>query len=586
LKRITALLLVFILVFLSFSFTSCNDSENENIETDAATGTENVETDKQASEIVIASSSEVIYKLIRFIDATQDEIDVIVNFKNQLNATFDITFQIAADWTMPSSAPPADACEIIIGLTCREETSEVIAKHNLGYGDYAVEVCDNNKIIMVAPNYTDLTKCFDYFTTHLSTDEEGNLVYSGGNYIYKPDDTNIFENGFSADDLQIVYDSDGKYKKYAETISKHFKKNYDLTVKVVSENEPQAAHEIIIGILNDKSRFKYNYSSLGAMDSIIASSENSILVCGSSDAGVSRAVESFVNMFIRSGHISSMNLPTQTVFTFNTFTGGESPALIDGADTRIMSFNILSEEWDAAAVMEGRDVRVSAVLLNYLPDVAALQEVSNKWYPILETNVGGIYKFTRKKNLEGSGTYTTLIYNTQTTKLIEEGLEYYSVGNSKRLRSIVWGVFESISTGERYIVFSTHWDVGAERQWMRMTEAKEMAEFCEKLYNKYKVDIFACGDYNSSETSEEYKTFLQESGFVDAKKSAKVINRACTTYHTLFQNVNTSKYESIDHITFMEQTAPKVLYYNTLIADYIIDASDHSPIYIDIKLAK
>jgi len=586
LKRITALLLVFILVFLSFSFTSCNDSENENIETDAATGTENVETDEQASEIVIASSSEVIYKLIRFIDATQDEIDVIVNFKNQLNATFDITFQIAADWTMPSSAPPADACEIIIGLTCREETSEVIAKHNLGYGDYAVEVCDNNKIIMVAPNYTDLTKCFDYFTTHLSTDEEGNLVYSGGNYIYKPDDTNIFENGFSADDLQIVYDSDGKYKKYAETISKHFKKNYDLTVKVVSENEPQAAHEIIIGILNDKSRFKYNYSSLGAMDSIIASSENSILVCGSSDAGVSRAVESFVNMFIRSGHISSMNLPTQTVFTFNTFTGGESPALIDGADTRIMSFNILSEEWDAAAVMEGRDVRVSAVLLNYLPDVAALQEVSNKWYPILETNVGGIYKFTRKKNLEGSGTYTTLIYNTQTTKLIEEGLEYYSVGNSKRLRSIVWGVFESISTGERYIVFSTHWDVGAERQWMRMTEAKEMAEFCEKLYNKYKVDIFACGDYNSSETSEEYKTFLQESGFVDAKKSAKVINRACTTYHTLFQNVNTSKYESIDHITFMEQTAPKVLYYNTLIADYIIDASDHSPIYIDIKLAK
>ena len=219
-------------------------------------------------------------------------------------------------------------------------------------------------------------------------------------------------------------------------------------------------------------------------------------------------------------------------------------------------------------------------------DVAALQEVSNKWYPILESNIGGIYKFTRTKNLHREGTYTTLIYNTQTTKLIEEGLEYYSVGNSKRLRSIVWGVFESIATGERYVVFSTHWDVGAERQWMRMTEAKEMAEFCKKLYDKYKVDIFACGDYNASENTEEYKTFLQESGFVDAKKSAKVINRACTTYHTLFQNVNTSKYESIDHITFMEQTAPKVLYYNTLIADYIIDASDHSPIYIDIKLAK
>lgn len=583
-KKFIALFLVFIIVISSIAFTSCKKSQQEIIENNDTT--EISETIEETADVIIASKGEPIYKIIRFIDAFQDEVDLIVGFKNQLNAAYGLNFLISADWTMPSSAPPADACEIIIGLTCREETSEVITEHNLGYGDYAIQICDNNKIIMVAPNFNDLSSCFDYFINQLSTDTDGNLLYIGGNYICKTNDTNIFEEGFIPDTLQIVYDSDGKYKKNAETISKHFKKNYGLEIKVVSEAEPQAEHEIIVGILNDKNRFKFNYSSLSGMDSIIASSDSSILVCGKSDAGLSRAVESFVNMFIRSGHISSMNIPTQTVFTFNAFTGGEDPALIDGADTRIMSFNILSEEWDARAVMEGRDIRVSAVLLNYLPDVAALQEVSNKWYPILETNVGGIYKFTRTKNLHREGTYTTLIYNTQTTKLIEEGLEYYSVGNSKRLRSIVWGLFESIATGERYVVFSTHWDVGAERQWMRMTEAKEMADFCQSLYDKYKVDIFACGDYNASENTEEYQTFIKESGFVDAKNSAKHINRACKTYHTLFESVSTSTYESIDHITFMEQTKPKVLYYNTLIAEYIIDASDHSPIYIDIKLAK
>ena len=583
-KKFIALFLVFIIVISSIAFTSCKESQQEIIENNDTT--EISETIEETADVIIASKGEPIYKIIRFIDAFQDEVDLIVGFKNQLNAAYGLNFLISADWTMPSSAPPADACEIIIGLTCREETSEVITEHNLGYGDYAIQICDNNKIIMVAPNYNDLSSCFDYFINQLSTDTDGNLLYIGGNYICKTNDTNIFEEGFIPDALQIVYDSDGKYKKNAETISKHFKKNYGLEIKVVSETEPKAEHEIIVGILNDKNRFKFNYSSLSGMDSIIASSDSSILICGKSDAGLSRAVESFVNMFIRSGHISSMNLPTQTVFTFNAFTGGEDPALIDGADTRIMSFNILSEEWDARAVMEGRDIRVSAVLLNYLPDVAALQEVSNKWYPILETNVGGIYKFTRTKNLHREGTYTTLIYNTQTTKLIEEGLEYYSVGNSKRLRSIVWGLFESIATGERYVVFSTHWDVGAERQWMRMTEAKEMADFCQSLYDKYKVDIFACGDYNASESTEEYQTFIKESGFVDAKNSAKHINRACKTYHTLFESVSTSTYESIDHITFMEQTKPKVLYYNTLIAEYIIDASDHSPIYIDIKLAK
>lgn len=583
-KKFIALFLVFIIVISSIAFTSCKKSQQEIIENNDTT--EISETIEETADVIIASKSEPIYKIIRFIDAFQDEVDLIVGFKNQLNAAYGLNFLISADWTMPSSAPPADACEIIIGLTCREETSEVITEHNLGYGDYAIQICDNNKIIMVAPNYNDLSSCFDYFINQLSTDTDGNLLYIGGNYICKTNDTNIFEEGFIPETLQIVYDSDGKYKKNAETISKHFKKNYALDIKVVSETEPKAEHEIIVGILNDKNRFKFNYSSLTGMDSIIASSDSSILVCGKSDAGLSRAVESFVNMFIRSGHISSMNLPTQTVFTFNAFTGGEDPALIDGADTRIMSFNILSEEWDAKAVMEGRDIRVSAILLNYMPDVAALQEVSNKWYPILESNVGGIYKFTRTKNLNREGTYTTLIYNTQTTKLIEEGLEYYSVGNSKRLRSIVWGLFESIATGERYVVFSTHWDVGAERQWMRMTEAKEMAEFCKNLYDKYEVDIFACGDYNASESTEEYQTFIKESGFVDAKNSAKHINRACKTYHTLFESVNTSTYESIDHITFMEQTKPKVLYYNTLIAEYIIDASDHSPIYIDIKLAK
>lgn len=582
-KKIIALLSAVLMILSCLTLVACK-REEETIETELTT--EAVETVEEAPDVILASAGAPIYKLIRYIDALQEELDLIISFKNKLKDDFGLNFQIAADWTMPSSAPPADACEIIIGLTCREETLNIIDEFDLAYGDYTVQIRENNKIVMVAPNFNDLEKCFDYFFNHLSLNENNELVYNGGNYLHMAEDSNIFEKGFDHTNLQIVYDSEGKSKKDAETIAKLIKKNYDIIVKTVSENEPKADHEIIVGILHDKERFKYNYSSLTGMDSIIASSDSSILICGRSDAGLSRAVDSFVDLFIRSGHISSMNLPKQTVMTFNTFTGGEDPALIDGADTRIMSFNILSEEWDAAAVMEGRDVRVSAVILNYLPDVAALQEVSNKWYPILEANVGGIYKFTRTKNLDNQGTYTTLMYNTQTTKLIEEGLEYYSVGNSKRLRSMVWGVFESIATGERYVVISTHWDVGAERQWMRMIEATEMAAFCKKLRDKYNADVFACGDYNATESTEEYKSFIKESGYVDAKKSAKVINRACKTYHTLFQSLNTSVYESIDHITFSEETKNKVLYYNTLNAEYIIDASDHSPIYIDIRLAK
>ena len=578
-----------LLMIICIVFASCNESADE--VTTAPEETTTIETVEEAKDVVIASDGEDLFTIIRYIDASEDELDLILDFKNDLNSTYKMFFAISSDWTMPSNAPAADAPEIIIGLTQREATAKVIREFNMGYGDCAVQLCENNKIVIVAPNYKDLTIGFDYFLRNLSvtTDEASGIeqvVYTGGNFFYESATDNLWDDPSVIAEYQIVYDKDGKYKKQAETLAKSFKKHYDLELNVVSENEPQKEREIVVGLLSDASRFEYDYSSVNGIGYVIASSDKSFLICGANDAGVSNAVNKFINIFLKSGNLCTMNLAVNTVLNFSNFSGGESTKLADGADTRIMSFNILSEEWDAKAVMEGRDIRVSAVILNYHPDVAALQEVSNAWYPVLENYIGDVYDFTRKKIPSGSGTYTTLIYNTETTKLIEEGIHIFSVGNSKRLRSVVWGVFESIATKERYVVFSTHWDVGAEKQSQRIIQATEMAELANEFYQKYKVDIFACGDFNASDTTTEYKTFLEKAGFVDAKKNAKVINRACKTYHTLFQDVSTGTYESIDHITFMEQTAPKVLYYNTLIAQYVIDGSDHCPIYIDIKLAK
>ncbi len=588
-KKIISMLLTVIVLFSCFAFTSCKQelSEAQTDPTEESSAFENIE---EAPEIVIAEGGEDVYTIIRYIDALSEEVDLVVDFKNSLNAKYKLSFGISSDWTMPSLAPPADAPEIIIGLTCREETAEVIELHKLGYGDCAIQVCDNNKIVMVAPDFNDLAKCFYYFIENLKTVGDDNsgekIVYTGGNYLYKTEAAHLWDKSDGVPDFKIVYDKNGTNKKNAEDIAKAIKKNYQIEFDVVCETEPKSDYEIIVGVLSDKSRFDFDYSKLSPLGFEIAVSENAILIAASTSTAIDNAVDTFLNRFIRTGNIISTNLPVGMVISYNTFTGGDSAVLADGADTRIMSFNILSEEWDAAAVLEGRDVRVPATILNYHPDVAALQEVSNAWYPILEDYIGETYKFTRKKTPSGKGTYTTLVYNTQTTALIEEDIHVYSVGNSERLRSIAWGLFESKITGERYIVFSTHWDVGAEKASQRLTQAKEMALLAKQLHNKYNVDVFACGDYNASESTTEYKTFLSEAGFVDAKTDALVKNRVCKTYHTLFQNVSTNVYESIDHITFSTEAAHKVFYYNTLINDYVIDASDHCPIYIDIKTKK
>ncbi len=586
-KKFLSVFLITILLFNAIAFSSCN-SEQLSDDTSAPDTTAEIE---PQDDVVIAINGDPIYSLIRYIDAFDEEVSLLIGFRNTLNDTYKASFVIASDWTAPQFAPPADASEIIIGLTSREATQEVLDANKMGIGDCAVQICDNNKIVIVAPDYADLKIGIDYFVEHLElrTDAESGaeqLVYTGGNFVHRINEEHIMSDISKLSEFKIVYDKNGKYKKYAENIAKAIKKNYDIVIEAVPETAPKAEHEIIVGVLSDPSRFDYNYRKLNGMSYVIATSDTSILIGAASESAVKTATDYFTEKYIRTGNIVSLNLLANQVNQFNAFSAGDDSKLAEGADTRIMSFNILSEEWDAAAVMEGRDVRVSSILLNYLPDVAALQEVSNAWYPILQEYVGEVYQFTRKKIPSGSGTYTTLIYNKSTTKLIEEGIHLYSVGNSQRLRSIVWGVFESISSGERYIVFSTHWDVGAERQNNRMIQAEEMAELALSMGKKYNADVFVCGDYNASESTSEYKSFIDKSGFVDAKTSAKEIKLACKTYHTLFQSVSTGTYESIDHITFSKETQPKVLFYNTLTQDYVIDASDHCPIYIDVKLSK
>ncbi len=579
-KRIISVLIM--LCMLLFS-VACNGGDAPAETSDIP---DTVVTTEEAKDIVIASDGEPIYKLIRYIDASEAEVSLFVDFKNKLKEKFDISFTIGTDWSAPNMAPPADSPEIIIGLCDREAVTEVAGELNIGRGECAVRVCANNKIVILAPDYRDIQAGFDYFIDNLSLNESKELVYTGGNFYSSVEDAHILSDISELSSYKIVYGKNGDNKKHAESIASSLKKNFNIVLEVVSEAEPASEREIIVGEVSD-GRFPYSFKELNGLNYQIVTSDKSILIAAKGDSSLSLAVKNFIAEFVRTGNAVSMNLLANNTISFNTFESTNDTALADGADTRIMSFNILSEEWDSAAVMEGRDIRVSSVLLNYRPDVAALQEVSNKWYSVLDDYITDVYKFTRKKTPSGSATYTTLVYNTETTELLEEGIQLYSKGNSQRLRSIVWGIFESKSTGERYMVFSTHWDASQGGPSVRAVQAAEMADFVKSMRTKYNnIDIFACGDYNAKENTNEYKIFMENSGFVDGKVAAQKIKKACNTYHTLFSALNTSSFESIDHITFPKDTASKVLFYNTLYHDYIIDASDHCPIFVDIKLSK
>ena len=60
----------------------------------------------------------------------------------------------------------------------------------------------------------------------------------------------------------------------------------------------------------------------------------------------------------------------------------DDPELAEGADLRIMSYNILHPDWSRVPV-KGRDEIVAGILQYYMPDVVALQEAGAKWHKAL-----------------------------------------------------------------------------------------------------------------------------------------------------------------------------------------------------------
>ena len=107
-----------------------------------------------------------------------------------------------------------------------------------------------------------------------------------------------------------------------------------------------------------------------------------------------------------------------------------------------------------------------------------------------------------------------------------------------------------------------------------------MAALALRLKEQYKVPVITTGDYNVREEDEYIKNFVSKTGFSEAKFAAKVINRAGTSTHAIGKPRGTGA-QSIDHI-FGSQDA-EFLYFNTLVDQSILDASDHLPIYADIR---
>ena len=260
------------------------------------------------------------------------------------------------------------------------------------------------------------------------------------------------------------------------------------------------------------------------------------------------------------------------------------PALAEGADLRVMSFNILHPDWSHIPV-KGRGEIVADILLSYRPDVVALQEAGAKWHKALKPLLAdtGLYApACRQSNAEGFiYCATTFLYNPQTVRLAEEYILDLDFKDAARVFSVA--VFERLSDGVRFVVTNTH-PAPRDQAENYARNMPDLMAFAADTVQKYAgLPVILAGDFNTPEQSDLYGELMNAAGVRDAKYAADVLVRNCSTWFGYRDVPDPDNREyCVDHLFVNDWVDVKLF---SIVLDHGVEnASDHTPIYADIRL--
>ena len=252
---------------------------------------------------------------------------------------------------------------------------------------------------------------------------------------------------------------------------------------------------------------------------------------------------------------------------------GEYPEqLVEGADIRIVSFNVLVAQEDfswSPWVIGERPDKFKAFIEFYKPDVVGLQECSEKWHDGIKEKLADSYEFLNPDfGGQADMNCSPIIYNKNTVRVIASEVYSYTIGNSPRFRLMDIGVFERISDGRRFIVSSTHLDPGWEgsdggdKTYERNVQAGELVEKARQYIETWNCPFISTGDMNCPAGDIPYNTIVNSGVLADADPHPQA--------------------GVVDHIFISEGS--ECLYTARVTDADLQGTSDHYPLIADIKL--
>lgn len=254
---------------------------------------------------------------------------------------------------------------------------------------------------------------------------------------------------------------------------------------------------------------------------------------------------------------------------------------------RIMTSNIWGDYFGNP--VDVREDLLFKVFKKYSPDVLGMQEYTDGWYN------GNMYNWLSGEYYPvGTELYNNINYVPlaikKEYKLLNYGYEYLE--NTPDIsKGITWAVIEK--DNKRLAVCNTHfwWKTGAEHDVIREENARQLVNLMKHLYNRYGCPVFSFGDMNTQISSGVFKVYCQNGikHLLDLATSKDTVS----SHHGDPVLGDDGRYHgkktdkdfnfSIDHIVVLGDV-DAVLQYRIIEDIEALDATDHSPVYVDVNI--
>lgn len=273
---------------------------------------------------------------------------------------------------------------------------------------------------------------------------------------------------------------------------------------------------------------------------------------------------------------------------------------------RIMTSNIWGDFFGNE--VSSREGQLYNVYKKYNPDIIGMQEATGAWYlgemfRNLEEDgylfLGAhfihpdMYHFTPGCPLYEDGVSVPMLVKKDKFKVLDYGWELLR-NTPDHSKSITWAVLEVKEEHKIFGICNTHfwWMERNEEDFLlRAENAKQLVALVKHINVKHNCPVFAFGDMNTRVDSEVFKVFKENEvkKLIDEAEVASSVS----SWHGNPERGEDGRYHgqktledesrSIDHMVGYAG-GYRIKEYKVVEDQDALDATDHSPVYVDVEL--